>query len=345
MTQKQFEFGIYTFGELLADPFSGKTITAEQRIKNIIETAKFADKMDLDIFGLGEHHRLDFAVSSTAVVLAAIAQATKNIRLTSATTVLSTADPVRVFEDFSTIDLISHGRAEIIAGRGAFIESFPLFGFKLDNYNALFTEKLKLLQQLKSDERITWQGYFRSSLHNNEIAPRPKQSKLPIWRGVGGTAESAAQAGQDGMGMALSILAGDPLYAKPLVNVYRQAGNLAGHSIEDLPIAITSHGYISHSAEQAVDEFYPYYANYIEKMMNSTVQKEQLIRSTAPNNALAVGGPEEIIEKILYEHKLFKHHRFLLQLDIGQPLEQLKTAIELLATKVMPAVRNELAKN
>ena len=187
--QEKFEFGIYTFGEIIPDPITGKTISAEERIQNIIKTAKLADEAGLDIFGLGEHHRLDFAVSSTPVVLAAIAQVTKNIRLASATTVLGTADPVRVFEDFSTLDLISGGRAEIIAGRGAFIESFPLFGYNLDDYHELFEEKLQLLQELNNNERVTWQGKFRSPLNNSEIAPRPKQDKIPVWRGVGGTPE------------------------------------------------------------------------------------------------------------------------------------------------------------
>ena len=340
--QEKFEFGIYTFGEIIPDPITGKMISAEERIQNIIETAKLADEVGLDIFGLGEHHRLDFAVSATPVVLAAIAQATKNIRLASATTVLGTADPVRVFEDFSTVDLISGGRAEIMAGRGAFIESFPLFGYNLDDYHELFEEKLQLLQELNNNERVTWQGKFRSPLNNSEIAPRPKQNKIPIWRGVGGTPASAVRAGQAGFGMALAILGGNPLYVKPLVEAYRQAGISAGHAEEDLKIAITSHGYIGKTAEQAVNEFYPYYSNYIRTMMGRNIPKEQVTAAVSKNDALAVGGPEEIVEKILYQHELFGHDRFIMQLDICQPFSQVASAIELLATKVMPVVRREI---
>ena len=340
--QEKFEFGIYTFGEIIPDPITGKMISAEERIQNIIETAKLADEVGLDIFGLGEHHRLDFAVSATPVVLAAIAQATKNIRLASATTVLGTADPVRVFEDFSTVDLISGGRAEIMAGRGAFIESFPLFGYNLDDYHELFEEKLQLLQELNNNERVTWQGKFRSPLNNSEIAPRPKQNKIPIWRGVGGTPASAVRAGQAGFGMALAILGGNPLYVKPLVEAYRQAGISAGHAEEDLKIAITSHGYIGKTAEQAVNEFHPYYSNYIRTMMGRNIPKEQVTAAVSKNDALAVGGPEEIVEKILYQHELFGHDRFIMQLDICQPFSQVASAIELLATKVMPVVRREI---
>jgi probable LLM family oxidoreductase len=340
--QEKFEFGIYTFGEIIPDPITGKVISAEGRIQNIIETAKLADEVGLDIFGLGEHHRLDFAVSATPVVLAAIAQATKNIRLASATTVLGTADPVRVFEDFSTLDLISGGRAEIMAGRGAFIESFPLFGYNLDDYHELFEEKLQLLQELNNSERVTWQGKFRSPLNNSEIAPRPKQNKIPIWRGVGGTPASAVRTGQAGFGMALAILGGNPLYVKPLVEAYRQAGISAGHAQEDLKIAITSHGYIGKTAEQAVNEFHPYYSNYIRTMMGRNIPKEQVTAAISKNDALAVGGPEEIVEKILYQHELFGHHRFIMQLDICQPFSQVASAIELLATKVMPIVRREI---
>ena len=269
-------------------------------------------------------------------------QATKNIRLASATTVLGTADPVRVFEDFSTVDLISGGRAEIMAGRGAFIESFPLFGYNLDDYHELFEEKLQLLQELNNNERVTWQGKFRSPLNNSEIAPRPKQNKIPIWRGVGGTPASAVRAGQAGFGMALAILGGNPLYVKPLVEAYRQAGISAGHAEEDLKIAITSHGYIGKTAEQAVNEFYPYYSNYIRTMMGRNIPKEQVTAAVSKNDALAVGGPEEIVEKILYQHELFGHDRFIMQLDICQPFSQVASAIELLATKVMPVVRREI---
>ncbi len=229
MKKPGMEIGIYTFGDLGPDPQTGKTISIQQRLQEVLATAKLADEAGLDIFGVGEHHRLDYAISSPAVVLAAVAQHTKRIKLTSATTVLSTIDPVRLFEDFATLDLLSNGRAEIIAGRGAFVESFPLFGYDLNDYEELFEENMQLLQQLNANEIVNWQGSFRSSLENAMIAPRPAQEKLPIWIGVGGTPESAIRAGRLGTGLALAILGGDPIRFKPLVDLYRQAGAEAGH--------------------------------------------------------------------------------------------------------------------
>jgi len=260
--QKAIEIGIFTLADIAPDPFTGKVISPKQRMDEIVEAAKLADGWGLDIFGVGEHHRLDYVVSSPAVVLSAIAQATKQIKLTSATSVVSTLDPVRLYEDFATLDLISDGRAEILAGRGAFIESFPLFGDSTDDYNALFSEHMDLLLKLNENEIVSWNGTFRSALNNAEISPRPVQKQLPIWIGVGGTPESAARAGRLGVGMALAILGGDPLRFKPLVDIYRQAGLEAGHAPDKLKTAVTGHAYLARTTEQAKDEFYPYYANY-----------------------------------------------------------------------------------
>jgi probable LLM family oxidoreductase len=345
-----FEFGLYTLGDLPADLHTGKMISPHQRLKEIVEAAKIADEAGIDVFGVGEHHRLDFAVSSPPVVLAAIAQATKRIRLTSATTVLSTADPVRVFEDFATLDLLSDGRAEIISGRGAFLESFPLFGYELEHYHALFLENMKLLQELNANERVTWNGDFRSALNNAEIAPRPMQSKLPLWVGVGGTTASAALAGSQGTNMAIAILGGDPARFQPLVNAYKQAGMEAGYQAKDLSVGITSHGYIAQTSQQALEEFYPYYANYASefngnKAESSKLSKDQFKIMTGPKTGLAVGSPEQIAEKILAQHAMFGHSRYMLQLDIGGvPLSKIAKAIELLATEVAPMVRRELSK-
>ena len=256
------EIGIYTLADIGPDPLTGKTITANQRVKEIIQAAKLADEAGLDVFGVGEHHRLDYAVSSPAVVLSAIAQVTKQIKLTSTTSVLSTLDPVRLFEDFATLDLLSDGRAEIMAGRGAFIESFPLFGYSTNDYDELFKEHMDLLLQLNQNETVTWSGKFRSSLRNAEIAPRPLQEQIPIWIGVGGTPESAVRAGKFGVGMAMAILGGDPLRFKPLVDIYRKAGMEAGHSPEVLKVGVTGHAYIAKTTQQAKDEFFPYYSNY-----------------------------------------------------------------------------------
>ena len=260
--QNRFEVGVYTLADMGPDPHTGKIISPKQRMDEIIEAAKLADELGLDIFGVGEHHRLDYVVSSLAVVLAAIAQATTRIKLTSATSVVSTLDPVRLFEDFATVDVISGGRAEILAGRGAFVESFPLFGYDLNDYNELFTEHMELLLKLNEEEVVTWNGKFRSPLQHAQIAPRPLQEKLPIWIGVGGTPESAVRAGRLGVGMALAILGGNPQRFKPLVDLYREAGLQAGHAPEQLKVGVTGHVYLAETTKKAKDEFYPYYANY-----------------------------------------------------------------------------------
>nr|WP_312890797.1 LLM class flavin-dependent oxidoreductase [Paenibacillus endophyticus] len=346
-----FEFGIYTLGDLSTSPANGLLASPRARMKEIVAAAMLADEAGIDVFGVGEHHRLDFVISSPPVVLAAIAHATKRIKLTSATTVLGTSDPVRVFEDFSTLDLLSDGRAEIIVGRGAYVESFPLFGYELSEYKALFQEKLGLLLSLNEQERISWSGHYRSSLKNAEIAPRPFQSRLPVWVGVGGTPQSAELAGQSGTGMALAILGGDPARFKPLVDLYRSAGLQAGHMPEALRVAITSHAYIADTIEKAKAEYYPYYANYVSSFMSGqgrgeTMTREQFDLLASPMSALAVGSPELLVEKILAQHELFGHNRFMAQFDIGGiPFSKVAASIELLAVKVMPVVRRELRKS
>ncbi|RBW70066.1 LLM class flavin-dependent oxidoreductase [Bacillus taeanensis] len=347
---KGIEIGLYTLGDIGVDPHNGKTISAGQRLKDIINAAKLADEAGLDVFGVGEHHRLDYAVSSPAVVLAAVAQATKRIKLTSATTVLSTIDPVRLFEDFATLDLISDGRAEIIAGRGAFIESFPLFGYNTDDYDTLFSENIDLFLKLNENEFVSWNGHFRSSLNNAEIAPRPVQEKLPIWVGVGGTLESAARAGRLGVGMAIAILGGDPARFKPLVDLYRKTGVEAGHDLENLKIGITGHGYIAKTTQQAKDEFYPYYSNYWsyvnkQRGMNFSMSKADFEQMTGPETALFVGSPQQIVEKILRQYELFGHQRFIAQIDIGGlPFKKVAQGIELLAAEIAPIVRKATSK-
>ena len=345
----EFEFGVYSLGELIPGP-SGSIISASKRIEEIIAAAKLADEAGLDIFGIGEHHRLDFVTSSYAMILAAIAQATKRIRLTSTLSVISTADPVRVFEDFATLDLISGGRTEIIVGRGAFLESFELFGADLRDYDELFESKLDLFLELNKNERVTWNGKFRQALNNAAISPRPIQQSLPIWVGVGGTPESAARAGRLGLNMALGILAGDPHQVKPLVDIYRAAGEAAGHDTAKLRVSVTGHSYIAKTSEQALDEFHPHYINYFSHFMRERgrrfwVSRSDLDSMTAPDNVLAIGSPQQLIEKILYQHELFGHTRFMGQFDMGgQPLSKVASAIELLATEVAPVVKREIRK-
>jgi probable LLM family oxidoreductase len=344
------EIGIYTLADIGPDPLTNKTVTPKQRMKEMIDAAKLADEAGLDVFGVGEHHRLDYASSSPAVILAAIAQETKHIKLTSTTSVLSTLDPVRLFEDFATLDLLSDGRAEILAGRGAFIESFPLFGYSTNDYDELFTEHMELLLQLNKNERVTWSGDFRSPIRNAEISPRPIQEQIPIWIGVGGTPESAVRAGNFGVGMALAILGGDPLRFKPLVDLYRKAGMEAGHSADVLKVGVTGHAYISETTKQAKDEFFPYYSNYWsyvnrQRGMGSRMPREDFEYMASPDTALFVGSPQQIVEKVLHQHELFGHKRFLAQVDIGGlPYHKVAKNIELLATEVAPVIKKATSK-
>lgn len=342
------EFGIYTLADLGENPFTKKVPTASERLKEIIEMAKAADELGLDVFGVGEHHRLDYAVSAVPVVLSYIAAQTKQIRLTSTTTVLSTVDPVRLYEDFSTLDVLSGGRAEIMAGRGAFIESFPLFGRELNDYDALFEENVKLFQQLNAEENVTWQGAFRSPIARADIAPRAIQQEIPLWIGVGGTPESATRAGRLGTGMALAVLGGKPQYFERLVERYDAALQTAGHSVDQRKVAVTAHTYIAQTAKEARDAFYPYYTNYwtyvnAQRGQRFHMSRDGFDRATDATSALMVGSPEEITEKILMQHELFGHERFLAQLDIGAvSFKEAMKSLELLATKVMPAVKKQL---
>lgn len=346
-----FEIGIYSLADIGPDPFTNETPTVKERLSEIIQAATIADELGLDIFGIGEHHRLDYVSSSPAVILAAIASATKNIRLTSTTSVISTLDPVRLYEDFATLDLISNGRAEIIAGRGAFIESFPLFGYSTKYYDELFEEHMDLLLEVNENEKVTWSGTFRPSFANAEIAPRALQERLPIWIGVGGTPGSAKRAGRLGVGMALAILGGDLLRFQPLVDIYRNAGLEAGHSEETLKVVVTGHAYIAETTEQAIEEFYPYYKNYwsyVNKQrggLGFRLSKEDFDEMTAPNSALFVGSPELVAEKILKQQEAFGHSRFIAQVDIGGlPFHKVRQSIELLATKVLPIIKRELSQ-
>ena len=297
------QLGLYTFASVAADTVSGQVISPEQRLQNLIEEAELADQAGLDVFGVGEHHRPDFAISTPAVVLAAIAARTKNIRLTSAVTVLSSDDPVRVFQEFSTVDLISHGRAEIMAGRGSFIESYPVFGFDLNDYDRLFAEKLQLLLKLRTDNPVTWSGTMRAPLDNVGIWPRPVQNPLPVWIAVGGTPQSVIRAGTLGLPLALAIIGGEPERFAPLVDLYRQAGAQAGHAPETLKVAINSHGFIAETSQLAADTYFPPYADMFGRIGRERgwppVTRPQYEAGRGPRGALLVGDPNEVAEKIL----------------------------------------------
>jgi probable LLM family oxidoreductase len=342
------EIGLYTFAERTPDPRTGRVVSAAQRLRDLIEEIELADQVGLDVFGVGEHHRPDFVVSAPAVVLAAAAERTKNIRLTSAVTVLSSDDPVRVFQDFATLDLLSGGRAEIMAGRGSFIESFPLFGQDLDDYDELFSEKLDLLLKIRDSERVTWSGEHRPPLEGLGVYPRPIQNPLPIWVAVGGSPQSVMRAGARGLPLALAIIGGEPERFAPLVSLYRQTALRAGHDVTKLPVSINSHAYVADSSQQAADEFFPSYAEAMTRIGRERgwppTTRQQFEASRSPRGALLVGSPQEVIDKILYEHELFGHQRFLAQLSVGtMPHNQIMHAIELLGAQVAPVVRRETA--
>ncbi|MEP6691734.1 MAG: LLM class flavin-dependent oxidoreductase [Gemmatimonadaceae bacterium] len=340
------QIGIYTFAETTPDRVSGQTISAAQRLRDLVEEATLADEVGLDVYGVGEHHRPDFAVSSPAVVLAAVAERTKTIRLTSAVTVLSSDDPVRVFQDFATLDLLSGGRAEIMAGRGSFTESFPLFGYDLDDYDELFAEKLELLLQLRDSERITWSGRHRAPLDDRGVYPRPLQQPLPVWVAVGGTPSSVVRAATLGLPLALAIIGGEPARVAPLVQLYRDAARKAGHDPATLPLGINSHAFVADSSRDAADAFFPSYAAAMTTIGRERgwppMTRSQFEASRSPKGALAVGSPHEVIDKILAQQELFGHQRFMAQLAVGtMPHAKVMRAIELLGTVVAPAVRRE----
>jgi len=335
------QFGLATFVDLPPG------VTPAQRMAQLLEEAELADQLGLDVFAVGEHHRPDFVVSSPAVVLAAIAARTAQIRLSSAVSVLSSDDPVRVFEQFAELDLISGGRAEIMAGRGSFTESFPLFGYDLDDYNELFAEKLELLLAIRDSERVTWSGTHRAALNDAGVYPRPVQDPLPVWVAVGGTPESVIRAGNLGLPLALAIIGGEPRRFAPLVELYRRAAAQAGHDPGQTRLAINTHAFVGRSADEANRAFAaPYLA-----MMNRIGRERgwppsgraQYDALRSPTGALAVGSPQEVAEKLIYEHRLFGHDRYVAQMSVGAVAHRnVMGSIELFGTEVVPLVRREL---
>jgi probable LLM family oxidoreductase len=341
------ELGIYSFAEATPDPVTGRTISPEQRLANLLEEIELADQVGQDVFGVGEHHRPDYIVSTPAVVLAAAASRTSRIRLTSAVTVLSSDDPVRVFQEYSTLDLLSHGRAEIMAGRGSFIESFPLFGYDLQDYDTLFAEKLELLLALREQERITWQGRHRPSIQDRAVYPRPVQTPLPVWIAVGGTPQSIVRAGTLGLPLALAIIGGAPERFVPLVQLYRESARRAGHDPETLQVGINSHGFIASDSAEAVEAAFPPYLDVMGRIGRERgwppPTRAQFDAERSRRGALLIGSPQEVIDKILFEHELFGNTRFLVQLSVGtMPHDKLLRAIELFGTEVAPVVRREV---
>ncbi|WP_044640130.1 LLM class flavin-dependent oxidoreductase [Risungbinella massiliensis] len=342
------EIGISTFVETTPDVNTGNVISHAQRLREVVEEIVLADQVGLDVFGVGEHHREDYAASSPAVVLAAAASQTKRIRLTSAVTVLSSDDPVRVFQDFATLDGISNGRAEIMAGRGSFIESFPLFGYDLNDYDELFDEKLDLLLTLQKSEKVTWSGKHRPAIQNLGVYPRPVQNPLPVWIGSGGNRESVVRAGLLGLPLVLAIIGGSPLHFAPLVQLYKKAAEHAGHDISKLKVASHSHGFIAEDTQTAADKFFPSTQQAMNKLGRERgwghYSRTSFDSARSLEGALYVGDPETVAEKIIHLRKNVGVTRFMLHVPVGSmPHEDVMKAIELLGTEVAPRVRVQVA--
>ncbi len=347
---RSMEFGIYTFVDHTPDPITGERISAAKRHSNLLEEAELADQLGLDVFGVGEHHREDFIASAPAVVLAAIAARTKRIRLSSAVTVLSSEDPVRVFQQYATLDLLSNGRAEVMAGHGSFTESFPLFGFDLKDYNTLYEENLDLLLKLREQNHITWKGRHRAQLTGQGVFPRPMQELLPVWIAVGGTPESVIRAGTLGLPMVLAIIGGEPARFKPFTDLYKQVWREAGHEPSKFQLGIGSHGFIADTTEEAAELIYPRYAMQMGRIGKERswgpVGRGQFDFEISPNGAMLLGDPETVAKKIIREHELFGFTRFSLQFSVGSvPHEKLLRCIELYATKVVPMVKAAIASS
>ncbi|KAB7672019.1 LLM class flavin-dependent oxidoreductase [Bacillus sp. B1-b2] len=343
------EIGISTFVETTPDVATGKVVSHAERIRQVVEEIVLADKVGLDVFGVGEHHREDYAASAPAMILAAAAPQTARIRLTSAVTVLSSDDPVRVFQDFATLDGLSNGRAEIMAGRGSFIESFPLFGYDLQDYDELFDEKLDLLLKLQASEKVTWSGKHRPAIQNRGVYPRPVQDPLPIWIGSGGNSESVARAGLLGLPLVLAIIGGNPVNFAPLVDLYKRAAEHAGHDPKKLTVASHSHGFVGETTEAAADSFFPstqYAMNKLGKERGwGPYTRSTFDAARSMNGALYVGDPRMVADKIIHLRKNVGITRFMLHVPVGSmPHHEVLRAIELLGTEVAPLVRKEIAE-
>lgn len=331
------------FGDLSLDT-NGKRKPAAQRLEELMAEIRLADEAGLDVFALGEHHREDYAVSSPEIVLAAAASVTKNIKLASAVTVLSSADPVKVYEDFATVDLLSKGRAEIMAGRGSFIESFPLYGYNLADYDKLFEEKLDLLLKINKEETVNWKGTLRAPLVNQQVLPRAYNEQLRVWIAVGGTPESVIRAGRLGLPLIIAIIGGYPRQFKPLVQLYKDEYEKGGHDISKMEIGIHSHSFVAEESQAAADGLYPYYARQMSKIGMERgwppYNRQQFEAGRTKEGALFVGSPNEIVDKISYMHELFGITRFIAHIDVGgAPHKDLMKTIELYGKEIAPRLK------
>lgn len=339
------EFGIYTFVENTPDAKTGERLHPSERLEHLMEEIELADEAGLDLFGIGEHHREEYVSSSPTVLLGAAAERTEQIRLSSAVTVLGSEDPVRAYQQFSLVDLLSKGRAEIMVGRGSFTESFPLFGYNLNDYDKLFSEKLDLLLTLRENEVVSWEGEHRPSINQRGVYPQPMQAELPVWVAVGGTPKSAYRTGSFGLPMALGIIGGQPARFKQLADLHQRGAEEAGHEVPAL--SINSHGFIADTSQEASDIAFPAFKQTMDKIGKERgwppMSRQQFEASRELEGANHVGSPQEVIDKILYQHEIFGHERFLLQMSVGSiPHKKLLRSIELFATEVAPAVNKAI---
>jgi probable LLM family oxidoreductase len=340
------EIGLDSFVAASIDPKTGQAIEPARYLRELLDAIILADEVGLDVFGIGEHHRREFLDSAPAVVLAAAAARTSRIRLTSAVTVLSAADPVRVFQQFATLDLLSNGRAEMVVGRGSFIEAFPLFGLELEDYDSLFAEKLDLLLQIRKHPHVHWSGKHRPSLNGEGVYPRPVQNPLPVWLGVGGTPASFARAGALGLSLMVAIIGGEHRRFRPLIDLYREAGLRAGHSLEKLKVGVHSLGYVAEDFATAANDFFPGYAESFTQIGKERgwppMTRGHFNAQLGPTGALLVGDPETVVEKIAHvNHALGGISRLTFQMSVAAlPHAKMLRAIELIGTEVAPKVRN-----
>lgn len=342
---KGMEFGLYSLGDHIPNPITGERISASQRINELIEASKLAEQASIDVFGVGESHQTYFTTQAHTVVLGAIAQATSKIKITSSATVLSVSDPVRVYEDFATIDLISDGRAEIVAGRGSRVGAYHLLGIDLQDYEEIFEEKLELLKKINEEDHVTWQGEFRAPLQNAHILPQPKKGSLPIWRAVGGPPASAIKAGHMGIPMMLTTLGGPAVNFKHSVVAYREAAEQNGFDSKSLPIATTSLFYVADTTKEALQGMYPHINGGFQAIRGGGYPKQQFAQAPDTRDALMVGSTQQIIEKILYQNELYDMQRFMAQIDFGGvPFEKIMKNIEIIGNDIIPAIKKYTAK-
>ena len=341
------EFGLYSLGDHLLNPHKGEKVSSEKRIQELIEASQLAEQAGINVFGVGESHQEHFTTQAHTVILGAIAQATNTIKISSSSSIISAADPVRVFEDFATLDLISHGRAEIVAGRASRTGIFDLFGLDLNDYDELYEEKLNLLLELNKTNKINWSGKFRPDLNNIEIYPRPVDNVLPIWRAVGGPAASAIKAGRQGIPMMITTLGGPAMAFKNAIDEYRLTAKEYGfdNSAEALPVSTASLFYTADTTQAALREFYPHINVGMSFIRGTGYPKQQFANTPDYRDALMVGSPQQIIEKILYQHELYNHQRFMAQIDFGGvPFDKIMKNIELIGNEIIPGVKKHLKK-